>query len=96
MGGHRERAGERPPDADRRLIPGARVDRANGVYEAEPEFFDPTLDPPAGRWKPKAGNEGVSTFFPNDWTPAQVDNAIAGAFENSTRTGNTWRARTGA
>jgi hypothetical protein len=68
----------------RRLVPGTKVTYPNGLYRAEPEFFDPTLNPPAGAWKPKAGNRGVSTFFPDDWTPAQVDNAVAGAFKNST------------
>ncbi|MDR7278978.1 EndoU domain-containing protein [Catenuloplanes atrovinosus] len=76
----------------RRLIPGTRVDHPSGVYQAEPEFFDSTLDPPHGRWKPKAGNGGVSSFFPDHWTPAQVDNAVAGAFKNATRVdADTWR-----
>jgi hypothetical protein len=75
----------------RRLVPGSRVTYPNGVYKAEPEFFDPTLNPPVGVWKPKAGNGGVSTFFPDGWTPAQVDNAVAGAFKNSTQvSGNKW------
>ncbi|WP_242623965.1 EndoU domain-containing protein [Micromonospora kangleipakensis] len=70
----------------RRIRPGT-VNRhpTNGAYEAEPEFFDPTRNPPHGEWKPKAGNGGVSTFFPDDWTPAQVDNAISGAFQNAVR-----------
>ena len=50
------------------------------------------MNPPAGAWKPKAGNGGVSTSFPDDRTPAQVDNAVSGAFKNSTRvSGNKWR-----
>ncbi|MCY1138008.1 EndoU domain-containing protein [Actinoplanes sp. Pm04-4] len=68
----------------RRLMPGTKVTYGNGVYEAKVEFFDPTLNPPAGAWKGKAGNKGFSTFFPDDWTPAQVDNAVSGAFKNST------------
>ncbi|WP_245923413.1 EndoU domain-containing protein [Paractinoplanes atraurantiacus] len=88
-GYHYRPGGEDFPD--RRLVPGSEVTYPNGVYEAEPEFFDPTMNPPAGAWKPKAGNGGVSTFFPNDWTPAQVDNAVAGAFKNSTPLpGNMW------
>lgn len=67
----------------RRIKPGTRVDHPNGVYEARPEFFDPTMNPPAGAWKPKAGNGGVSTFFPDHWTPSQVDNAISGAFQKA-------------
>jgi hypothetical protein len=76
----------------RRLKPGTRNDYPNGMYEAEPEFFDETLDPPDGRWKPKAGNDGVASFFPDHWTPAQVDNAVAGAFKDASPTvGNLWR-----
>ena len=61
-GYHYRPGGEDFPD--RRLVPGTKVTYPNGVYKAEPEFFDPTLNPPAGAWKPKAGNGGVSTFFP--------------------------------
>ncbi|MCM0675754.1 EndoU domain-containing protein [Micromonospora phytophila] len=78
----------------RRIRPGTvERDATTGAYTAEPEFFDPTLDPPNGAWKPKAGNQGMSTFFPDDWTPAQVDNAIPGAFENAVRVPGTnkWR-----
>ncbi len=74
-GYHYRPGGEDFPD--RRLVPGSEVTYPNGVYKAEPEFFDATLNPPAGAWKPKAGNSGVSTFFPDDWTPAQVDNAVS-------------------
>ena len=80
-GYHYRPGGEDFPD--RRLIPGTRVDHPNGVYEAKPEFFDPTRNPPAGEWKPKAGNGGVSSFYPDHWTPAQVDNAVSGAFQKS-------------
>ncbi|MFF0658087.1 MULTISPECIES: EndoU domain-containing protein [Micromonospora] len=78
---------------DRRIKPGTtQRDTRTGVYTAEPEFFDPTLDPPNGRWKAKAGNGGVSTFFPDHWTPAQVDNAIPAAFQNAVPAGpNKWR-----
>jgi hypothetical protein len=66
----------------RRIRPGTTVrDTRTGVYRAEPEFYDPQL----GTWKPKAGNGGVSTFYPDHWTPAQVDAAVPGAFGNSTR-----------
>ncbi|MDG4820620.1 EndoU domain-containing protein [Asanoa sp. WMMD1127] len=69
----------------RRLQPGSLSrNPRTGVYTAKPEFFDAQLDPPHGRWKPKAGNQGFSTFFPDHWTPAQVDAAIAGAFRNHT------------
>jgi len=88
-GYHYRPGGEDFPD--RRIVPGSKVTYPNGVYKAKPEFFDPTLNPPAGAWKPKSGNGGVSTFFPDDWTPAQVDNAVSGAFKNSTPLpGNMW------
>lgn len=75
----------------RRIKPGTTTTHQNGVYEARPEFFDPSLNPPAGAWKPKAGNGGFSTFFPDHWTPAQVDNAVSGAFKNSRPShGNKW------
>ncbi len=54
------------------------------MYRAEVEFFDQTLNPPHGAWKPKAGPQGTSTFFPDHWTPAQVDAAIPGAFRHQT------------
>jgi Bacterial EndoU nuclease len=70
---------------DRRLVPGtAKVDGRTGAYKAKPEFFDPTINPPHGAWKPKGGNQGVSSFFPDHWTPAQVDTSIAKAFETAT------------
>lgn len=78
----------------RRLRPGTRVtDTRTGAYRAEPEFFDSTLNPPHGAWKPKAGNGGVSSFFPDHWTPAQVDAAIPAAFRNATPVPGTnmWR-----
>lgn len=68
----------------RRLVPGTKqVDPKTRAYRAEPEFFDPTINPPHGAWKPKAGNGGESSFFPDHWTPAQVDAAIPGAFRNA-------------
>jgi hypothetical protein len=78
----------RPGGSDmpgRRLKPGSiRRNSRTGVYSARPEYFDPALDPPQGRWKPKGGNGGVSTFFPDHWTPAQVDAAVSGAFRSPT------------
>ncbi|MBO2446090.1 EndoU domain-containing protein [Actinomadura barringtoniae] len=67
----------------RRLKPGSVVkDPKTGAYKAEPEFWDDSLNPPG--WKPKKGNGGVSTFFPDHWTPQQVDAAIPGAFQHAT------------
>ncbi len=78
---------------DRRIKPGTvNRDPRTGAYEAEPEFFDPTRNPPHGEWKPKAGNGGVSSFYPDHWTPAQVDAAVPGAFRNAVPAGgNMWR-----
>jgi hypothetical protein len=69
----------------RRLKPGSKVtDLKTGAYRAKPEFFDPAMNPPHGSWKPKNGpNGGESSFFPDHWTPAQVDAAIPGGFQNS-------------
>jgi len=80
----------------RRLQPGSIVkDPKTGAYRAKPEFFDSTLNPPHGAWKPKKGPNGESSFFPDDWTPAQVDNAISGAFQNATPVPGTnlWRGK---
>ncbi|MFB9658369.1 EndoU domain-containing protein [Glycomyces mayteni] len=52
----------------------------NGVYQADPEFFD-AGPPPI--WKPKGGNGGTSTFFPDSWTGEDVDKNIATAFRKS-------------
>ncbi|SCL62568.1 EndoU domain-containing protein [Micromonospora chersina] len=77
----------------RRLKPGTiQRDPRTRAYTAQPEYFDPTVNPPAGTWKPKGGNQGVSSFFPDHWTPAEVDAAISGAFRNAQRLPNgTWR-----
>lgn len=68
---------------DRRIVPGTKVtDPKTGAYRARPEFYDRSMNPP--QWKPKAGpNGGESSFFPDHWTPAQVDAAIPGAFRNA-------------
>jgi hypothetical protein len=69
---------------DRRIVPGSENrPTPRGAYEARPEYLDRNVNPP--RWVPKAGNGGVSTFFPDHWTPAQVDAAVPTAFQNSTR-----------
>jgi hypothetical protein len=80
----------------RRLRPGTVTrDTRTGVYRARPEFWDPSY-PPSGGWRPKAGNQGYSTFFPDHWTPAQVDAAVPGAFRNAVPVGgNRWRGTYG-
>lgn len=63
----------------RRIVPGSEQPvGSNGVYQAKPEY-----QLPDGDWQPKAGNNGVSTFFPKDWTPKQVDTAVSSAYRNS-------------
>jgi hypothetical protein len=63
----------------RRIEPGSqRPVGNNGVYEARPGYQRPD-----GTWQPKAGNNGISTFFPDDWTPSQVNDAISRAYRNS-------------
>jgi hypothetical protein len=100
FGGH-ERPGQatgsgyhyRPGGEDfpgRRIQPGSVVrDTRTGAYRARPEYYDATT----GTWKPKGGNGGVSSFFPDNWTPAQVDSAIPGAFQHASQIPGTnmWR-----
>lgn len=72
-------------------FPGRRTDpptktHPSGAYEARTEFLVPNhAPPPAEVWKVKAGNGGKSTFFPDDWTPGKIDNAISDAFKNGTK-----------
>lgn len=71
----------RPGGSDmpgRRIKPNSRKDIGNGVYEAEPEFYDSSRVPP---WKGKKGSS--STFFPDDWSPEKIDNSIGKAFGGS-------------
>jgi hypothetical protein len=78
----------------RRLVPGTKqIDPATGAYKAKPQFYDPHKVPPG--WKGKAGNGGYSSFFPDHWTPAQVDAAIGEAFKGSVPVPGTnrWRGR---
>lgn len=78
----------------RRIVPGSVVrDTRTGAYRAEPEFWSPQQN----AWVPKAGNGGVSSFFPDHWTPAQVDAAIPGAFNHATPIPGTnrWRGSYG-
>lgn len=44
-------------------------------------------------WTDKKGPGGSSTFFPDHWTPQQVDGAVSGAFQNGTldATKGTWK-----
>ncbi|SDE56280.1 EndoU domain-containing protein [Glycomyces harbinensis] len=85
--GQRRRKGTgyhyRPGGSD---MPGRRTDLTgstqypNGVYTGKPEYFDHQSTPP--KWKKKGGNGGVSTYFPDSWSPQQVDDAVAQAYKN--------------
>jgi hypothetical protein len=44
---------------------------SNGCYEAEVEIFN-GVD-----WKPKIGNDGVASFFPDNMTQAEILEEIA-------------------
>ncbi|MGA3526662.1 EndoU domain-containing protein [Melissospora conviva] len=66
--------------ADRRITQVVRRDPTTGVYEAKVEFYKD----PSGQWVPKVG-QGRSTFFPDHWTPQQVDNAVTDAFRTATK-----------
>ncbi|TNY38214.1 EndoU domain-containing protein [Thermomonospora catenispora] len=48
---------------------------SNGVYKAKVEVRGED-----GKWYPKAG---LSSFFPDHWTPKEVNDAIRHAFKNS-------------
>jgi hypothetical protein len=75
----------------RRIKPNSKtIDKRTGAYTAEPEYWNPNGNPPG--WVGKSGNQGVSSFFPDHWTAAEVDAAIGGAFRNSVPHGpNMWR-----
>ncbi|GIF45598.1 EndoU nuclease-like protein [Asanoa ferruginea] len=79
--------------------PGRRIktstvtrDPDTGLYQAEVEYFDRSV-PPDGAWRPKSGHGGVSTFFPDHWSPSEVDNAVNTAFHRSSPVPGTDRWR---
>ncbi|MEV0713914.1 EndoU domain-containing protein [Asanoa sp. NPDC050611] len=68
---------------DRRIDPASvQSNPVTGVYSARAQYFDPSV-PPSGAWRGKHGNHGRSSFFPDHWTPSEVDNAITTAFHRS-------------
>ncbi|GAA1893336.1 EndoU domain-containing protein [Asanoa iriomotensis] len=78
---------------NRRIDPSTVTRRSStGAYSATVQYFDPTI-PPSGVWRDKHGNDGVSSFFPDHWTPSEVENAINTAFHRSTPVpgSNRWR-----
>jgi Bacterial EndoU nuclease len=56
---------------------------AKGFYVAEVEIFKPSV----GGFVPKKGN-GLSTMFPDHWTPQEVFDEILDAFANAKINGN--------
>jgi hypothetical protein len=85
-GFHHRPGGQNPPGA--RVIRVTRRDPRTGVYEARVAMQDRST----GQWHEKTR---ISTFFPDDWTPEQVDNAVTGAFAKAVKdpeTG-TWTGR---
>jgi hypothetical protein len=80
---------------NRRIDPATVRSHPTGAYSARAQYFDSTA-PPNGAWRDKKGNGGRSSFFPDHWTPSEVDNAITTAFHRSTPvpgTSDMWRGR---
>lgn len=70
-GFHHRPGGVDPPGA--KLLRVTRRDPRTGVYEGRVAM----LDRSTGEWRAK---RAPSTFFPDHWTPQQVDNAVARGF----------------
>ena len=70
-GFHHRPGGVDPPGA--KLLRVTRRDPHTGVYEGRVAM----LDRGTGEWREK---RAVSTFFPDHWSPQQVDNAVTRAF----------------
>lgn len=71
-GWHHRPGGVDPPGA--KLIEVTARDRRTGVYRGEVAFQNRRT----GEWRQKRGG---STFFPDGWTPEQVDRAVTRAFD---------------
>jgi hypothetical protein len=85
-GFHHRWQGKNPPGARvRRDANGNEIilarDPHTGVYRAPVDVRDPAT----GQWVPK---QARSTFFPDHWTPQQVDKAISDAFRGRRPNGN--------
>lgn len=74
------------PSAKGKVIPGTQsASNSFGVYKAKVQV----------EGKGKSDNNGESTFFPKDWTPQQVVDAINEAYgRRSHRTGNIYAGDT--
>ena len=75
-GWHHRPGGVDPPGA--KFLRETRRDHRTGVYEGRVAMQDRRT----GEWREKRDR---STFFPDDWTPAQVDNAITRGFREGAR-----------
>jgi hypothetical protein len=71
----------------RRIIPPPGKTHPSGAYDVRTQF---EVDQSKGRdgskmvWMDKKGSTGTSTFFPDHWTPQQIDGAVGDAFKNAT------------
>ena len=70
------------PDSLGRVVPGTRTEPdEDGIYEARVEVNGVA----------KSGNRGRSTFFPRDWPPQEVVDAIEAAYDSRVHVdGNIW------
>lgn len=74
------------------VIPGtATAPNAQGVYSAKIQVADPKNP---GQFLPKTNNGGISTLFPDSWSPARIRFEVDAAFQNRTIVGNKWTGTT--
>lgn len=80
----------------RRILPPPNKTHPSGAYDVRTQFeVDQSKAKDGSKmvWTDKKGPGGSSTFFPDHWTPQQVDGAVSGAFQNGTfdATKGTWK-----
>jgi hypothetical protein len=91
VGYHSRPGGQDMPG--RRILPPPTKTHSSGAYQVRTQFQVDTRtpkqikdgEPPQLEWKDKSGKGGVSTFFPDHWTPQRIDGEISGAFKNGTK-----------
>jgi hypothetical protein len=90
VGFHSRPGGIDPPSA--RLTQRTNAPDVNGVYRGKVEVFDPNK----GVWVPK---KAQSTFFPDNMTHKQIENAVRNAYADALRNGNvngsSWTGKSG-
>jgi len=72
----------------RRIIPPPGKTHPSGAYDVKTQFeVDQSRARDGSRmvWMDKKGPDGTSTFFPDHWTPQQIDGAVSGAFEKGSK-----------